>query len=54
MTNNFKKGDIIHSEKFDEYAIFLGNSPYYVGWIEVYLLSTCERKQVHDCIWEIL
>ena len=54
MTNSFNKGDLIHNEKFDEYAVFLRNSPIYVGWIEVLLISTGETKQVHDYIWELV
>ena len=54
MTNSFRKGDLIHNEKFNEYAVFLGNSPIYVGWIEVFLISTAETKSVHDFIWELV
>lgn len=49
----FNKGDLIYSEKFDEYAIFLGASEW-VGWIRVCLVSTGERTQVHDNIWEVV
>ena len=52
MTNSFSKGDLIYSEKFGEYAVFLGNSPMYVGWIEVLVISTGKKSQVHDYIWE--
>ena len=47
----FNKGDLIYNEKFNEYAIFLGASDW-VGWIRVCLVSTGERTQVHDGIWE--
>ena len=47
----FNKGDLIYNEKFNEYAIFLGASEW-VGWIRVCLVSTGERTQVHDGIWE--
>jgi hypothetical protein len=47
----FNKGDLIYNEKFDEYAIYLGASEW-VGWIRVLLVSTGERSQVHDDIWE--
>ncbi len=47
----FNKGDLIYNEKFDEYAIYLGTSRW-VGGISVYLISTGEKSQVHDHIWE--
>jgi hypothetical protein len=47
----FNKGDLIYNEKFDEYAIYLGTTQW-VGWISVYLVSTGERSQVHDDVWE--
>ena len=50
----FKKGDLIYSEKFDEYAVFIEKSSWWTGWILVYLPSTGERKQVHDHIWELV
>jgi hypothetical protein len=49
--NKFAKGDLIYNEKFSEYAIFLGVSNLQ-GWIRVCLVSTGERMQVHDHIWE--
>lgn len=49
--SKFTKGDLIYNEKFDEYAVFLGAS-IYQGWIRVCLVSTGERTQVHDYIWE--
>ena len=49
----YKVGDLIYTEKYDKYAIFLGMSQY-DGWIRVYLLDTCEKSQVHDYIWEII
>ena len=49
----FVKGDLIYCEKFNEIAIFLGKSDW-EGWLSVYLPQTCERKQVHDYIWELL
>lgn len=48
----FIKGDLIYNEKFDEYAIFLGASEW-VGWIRVCVVSTGEKTQVHDYIWEL-
>ena len=49
----YKVGDLIYTEKYDKYAIFLGMSRW-DGWIRVYLLDTCEKSQVHDYIWEII
>ena len=49
--NKFAKGDLIYNKKFSEYAIFLGVSNLQ-GWIRVCLVSTGERTQVHDGIWE--
>lgn len=49
----FNKGDLIYNEKLGEYAIYLGTSQW-VGWIRVYLVSTGEKSQVHDHIWEIV
>ena len=49
----YKVGDLIYTEKYDRYAIFLGMS-HWDGWIRVYLLDTCEKSQVHDYIWEII
>ena len=54
MTNSFNKGDLIHNEKFDEYAVFLGDSPMFKGWIEVLMIRTGERTSVHDFIWELV
>ena len=54
MTNNFNKGDLIHNDKFDEYAVFLGKSPIYEGWIEILLISSGKKMSVHDHIWEIV
>ena len=54
MTNSFSKGDLIHNEKFDEYAVFLGYSPMFKGWIEVLMIRTGERMSVHDFIWELV
>ena len=54
MKNNFKTGDLIHNEKFDEYAVFLGYSPMYSGWIEVLMIRTGEKMSVHDYIWELV
>ena len=54
MKNNFNKGDLIHNDKFDIYAVFLGSSPTYVGWIEVLMISTGEKMSVHDFIWELV
>ena len=53
MTNSFNKGDLIYTEKWDTYAVFLG-AGIWSGWIEVYLPETNERKQVHDYVWEKL
>jgi len=50
--NTYNNGDLIYSEKWNTYAIFLGNGTW-KGYISVYLPDTCERKQVHDCIWEL-
>ena len=49
----FNKGDLIYNEKFGEYAIYLGTTQW-VGGISVYRVSTGERSQVHDDIWEIV
>jgi hypothetical protein len=49
----FKRGDLIYTERWNTYAVFLGKGTW-TGWIDVYLLSTSERKQVHDYIWEAL
>ena len=49
---NCEVGDIIYSEYWDTYAVFLGKAKW-DGWIRVYLPDTQERKQVHDFIWEI-
>ena len=46
-------GDMIYSEYWDTYAVFLGKGQW-DGWIRVYLPDTQERKQVHDFIWEIV
>ena len=54
MTNNFNKGDLIRNNKFSEYAVFLRHHPIYVGWIEVFMISTGEKMSVHDYIWEIV
>ena len=54
MTNSFNKGDLIHNEKFDEYAVFLGDSPMFKGWIEVLMICTGEKMSVHDFIWELV
>ena len=54
MTNSFNKGDLIHNEKFDEYAVFLGYSPAFKGWIEVLMIRTGEKMSVHDYIWELV
>ena len=54
MKNNFNKGDLIHNDKFNEYAVFLGNSRMFTGWIEVFMISTGEKMSVHDYIWEIV
>ena len=54
MTNSFNKGDLIHNEKFDEYAVFLGSSPMFKGWIEVLMIRTGEKLSVHDYIWELV
>jgi len=45
-------GDLIYSEYWDTYAVFLGKGKW-DGWIRVYLPDTQERKQVHDFIWEL-
>ena len=50
---SFRKGDLIYTEKWGTYAVFLGKGTW-VGWIEVYLPNTNERKQVHDYVWELL
>ena len=50
---NYQIGDLIYNEKFGEYAIYLGTTQW-VGWISVLLVSTGERSQVHDNIWEIM
>ena len=47
-----KVGDLIYSEYWDTYAVFLGKGKW-DGWIRVYLPDTQERKQVHDFIWEL-
>ena len=49
----FKKGDLIYNEKFDEYAIYISQSNW-AGWIRVCLVSTGEKTQVHDNIWELV
>ena len=49
----FIKGDLIYTEKWDTYAVFLGKGDW-TGWIEVYLPDTNERKQVHDYVWELV
>ena len=49
----FKKGDLIYTEKWKTYAVFLSKGTW-DGWIEVYLPETGERKQVHDFVWESL
>ena len=54
MTNSFNKGALIHNEKFDEYAVFLGDSPMFKGWIEVLMIRTGEKMSVHDFIWELV
>ena len=54
MTNSFNKGDLIHNEKFDEYAVFLGDSPMFKGLIEVLMIRTGEKMSVHDFIWELV
>ena len=54
MTKSFNKGDLIHNEKFDEYAVFLGDSPMFKGWIEVLMIRTGEKMSVHDFIWELV
>jgi hypothetical protein len=51
---NYKVGDLLYCKHYDTYAIFLGKSHWNDGWIRVYLLDTCEKRQVHDHIWEIL
>jgi len=53
MTNSFRKGDLIYTEKWDTYAVFLGKGEW-TGWIHVYLPDTNERKQVHDYVWELV
>ena len=53
MTNSFNKGDLIYNERFDEYAIYIGQCNW-VGWIRVCLVSTGEKSSVHDYIWELV
>ena len=50
---SFRKGDLIYTEKWDTYAVFIGKGTW-TGWIEVYLPDTGERKQVHDYVWELV
>ena len=49
----FRKGDLIYTEKWGTYAVFLGKGTW-TGWIQVYLPDTNERKQVHDYVWELV
>lgn len=50
---NYQIGDLIYTEEWDTYAVFLGKGTW-TGWIEVYLPETNERTQVHDHVWEIV
>ena len=49
----FRKGDLIYTQEWDTYAVFLDKGTW-DGWIYVYLPETCERKQVHDYVWELV
>jgi len=48
-----RTGDLIYNKLFNEYAILLGKSDW-VGWIRVVLISTGERTQVSESVWEVV